>query len=172
MASICARKTNIIHDPAELSDQEVYKRLDSQDRTFYVHNSDPSLMKRASDPWEHKRKLAENINTYADHFEYKKKDIQIRRDFSMATMSTFKKQRINYLTDSPSKEDVEEQSDSSSPEFQYYPIEVLRYAPLNQMDFDLLYKLPSILPRISQLSYIEQLRQQLVTNIQAHWVCS
>ena len=172
MASICARKTKIIQDPTELSDQEVYKRLNSQEKVFYVHNSDASLLKCASDPWEYKRKLADNnINSYAEHFESKNPGIQIRRDFSMATMSIFRKQRINYLTDSLSKLDVDEQSDLSTPKIEYYPIEILRYAPLNQMDFDLLYKLPSILPRIAHLSYIEQLRQLLATNIQSHLVC-
>jgi hypothetical protein len=172
MASICARKNKLIQNPSELSDQEVYKRLDSQDKQFYIHNSDASLLKHASDRWEHKKKLVETINNYADHFEYKMPGIQIRRDFLMATMNIFKKSRINYLKDSSSKTDVEEESASSSPKAEYYPIEILRYAPLNQMDFDLIYKLPSILSRISHLSYIEQFKKLLATNIQSHLVCS
>jgi hypothetical protein len=172
MVSICDRKNKLIKNPSELSDQEVYRRLDSQDKQFYMNISDDSLLKRASDQMENKRKLAETIKSYADHFEYKMQGIQIQRNFLMATMKIFKKPRINYLKDSSSKADIEEESASSPTKVGHYPIEVLRYAPLNQVDFDLIYKLPTILARISQLYYIEQFRKLLATNIQSYLVCS
>lgn len=172
MISICNRKKESIKNPSELNNQEVYRRLDSQDKQFYINNSDDSLMKRASDQWPSKRKLDENINSYADHFEYKMPGIHIQRDFVMATTAIFKKPRINYFDNSLSKADKEKESALLSSKVEHYPIEVLRYAPLNQKDFDLMYKLPSTLVRISQLYYIEQLRQFLANNIQSQLVCS
>ncbi|CAF5021702.1 unnamed protein product, partial [Rotaria sp. Silwood1] len=47
----------------------------------------------------------------------------------------------------------------------YYPIEFLCYAPLNKVDLEIIYKLPSILVRISQLYRIERLRKLFADNI-------
>ena len=167
MATICNRKNKLIQNPAELSDEEVYIRLDSTDKNLYVNISDVSFRKQASDPWKHKKSV-ETIESYADHFEYKTPGLRIRRDFPMATMKDFKKPKKNYLTDFQSKKD--KQSNVPSNKLDYFPIEVLRYASLNQTDSQLIYKLPSILVRISQLYYIEQFRKLLADNIQCYSV--
>jgi hypothetical protein len=168
MASICNRKNQLIQNPSELNDQEVYYSPYSIDKQFYMNISDDSLLKRASDPWEHKKKPLETIKTYADYFEYQIPGIHIQRDYRMATVENFKKPKTNYLNNSRLKK--EKKSIISSINNRYYPIEVLRYAPLNQIDFELIYKLPSILIRISHLYYIEQLRKSLADNIQSYSV--
>jgi hypothetical protein len=168
MASICNRKNKPIQNPSELNDQEVYMRLYSPEKQFYMNISDDSLSKRASDLWEHKKRPTDTIESYADYFEYKIPNVRIRRDYLMGTMKNFRKPRINYLNDSPSRK--EKESLIPATKYEYFPIELLRYAPLNQTDFELIYKLPSILARISQLYYIEQFRQFLADNIRSYSV--
>jgi hypothetical protein len=167
MASICDRKNKLIQNPSELNDYELYYPSHSSDKQFYMNISDNSLLKRASHLWEHKRPV-ETIECYADYFEYKVPGIHIQRDYLLATMKTFRKPRINYLNNSLLRKEKESTISSTKPE--YYPIEVLRYAPLNQTDFELISKLPSILARISQLYYIEQMRKLLADNIQSYTV--
>ena len=162
MAMICDRKNQRIRKPTEINDEEVYIRLDTSDKQFLRTITDPSSPKRASDHWDHKRKLSENIETYADHFEYKIPGLQIERTFEMVSMQPFKKPRINYLKNSPSDMDAEQRSISIISKPEYFPVEVLRYAPLNQRDFELIYKLPNVLVRIGQLTVIEQLRELFV----------
>ncbi len=164
MATICYRKNKLIQHPSELNDNELYRILYLSEKQLFMNISDEVPSKRAGDKWQHK-KLLETIETYADHFEYKAPDIHIQRDLFMATMKDFRKLRINYLKDSPLKKDKELIIKTD-----YYPVEVLRYAPLNQSDLQLIYKLPSILVRILQLYYIEQLRRLLATNIQSYSV--
>ncbi|CAF4349805.1 unnamed protein product, partial [Adineta steineri] len=83
----------------------------------------------------------------------------------MATLKDFKKPKINYLKISTPKDDKQSTYKPS-----YYPVEILRYAPLNQIDFQLISKLQNILTRITQLYYIEQLKQLLINNIQPNTV--
>jgi hypothetical protein len=161
MATICYRKNKC---PSELNDNELYSISYLSEKQFFMTVSDEFPLKRAGDKWEHK-KLLETIESYADHFEYKVPGIKIQRDLPMAVVKDFRKLRINYLKDSPLKKDKEVTIKTD-----YYPVEVLRYAPLNQTDLQLIYKLPSILVRISQLYYIEQLRRLLATNIQSYSV--
>lgn len=168
MTSICERKNKLIQNPSELNDNEVYYSPYSIDKQFYTNISDESLSKRASDRWEHNKKPVEAIKSYADHFENKFPDIRIQRDYLMATLTNFRKPRINYLNNSPLRK--EKKSIISSDNIFYYPVELLRYASLNRTDFELIYKLPSVLVRISQLYYIEQMRKLLADSIQSYSV--
>jgi hypothetical protein len=136
-------------------------------KQFYTNISDVSLLKRAGDQWEHKRP-SDTVESYADYFEYIVPSINIQRNLQMATMKDFRKLRRNYLTDSLLKKEKESNTPLTKPV--YYPIELLRYAPLNQADFELIYKLPSILVRLSQLYHIEQLRKLLAESIQSYRV--
>ncbi|CAF4974288.1 unnamed protein product, partial [Rotaria socialis] len=165
MAIICNRRNKQVQSHAELVDDELYYPSHLQDKRFCMNVSDPSLLKRASDSWDQK-KSSENIKTYADYFENKYPNILVRRDEFLATMKGVKKARINYLNEISTNNRKENKNDSESSEPIYYPIEVLRYAPLNQVDFELIYKLPSILVRISQLYRIERLRKLFADKIQ------
>ena len=167
MGSICNRKNKCIQNPSELTDDELYYPSHLSDKQYYQIISDDSLSKRASDRWEHK-KVLETIESYADYFEHKIPGIHIRRDWLMATIKGVRKPRINYLKNSPKLTKKESSVLSTKPD--YFPIELLHYAPLNQTDLELIYKLPSVLVRISQLYYIEQLRKLLADNIQCYSV--
>jgi len=123
-------------------------------------------LKRTGDKCEHKKEM-ENIETYADYFQRKVPNTPIAKDCLMGTMKPFKRPRRNYLTDSMSKKDKESTIPSNRPP-DYYPIELLRYYSLNQTDIQLIYKLPSILVRVQQLFYIEQLRILLANNLQSY----
>ena len=177
---MCNRKKQLVRNPAELNDEEVYISLNHTEKEFFVDISDQSPPKRASDLLEfkeepssnsgqYKRKLPDNVETYADYHEYKRPDIHIKRDFLMAAVQSFKKPRTNYLRDSL-EIDREKRVTSIVTKAIYFPIEILRYAPLNQRDFELIYKLPTILIRICQLTYIEQLRKLFTENIPSHLV--
>ncbi|CAF4312506.1 unnamed protein product [Rotaria sp. Silwood2] len=166
MMKICDRKNKFVQDSSELNDNELYYPLHLSKKQLYTNISDVSLLKRVVDKWEHKRPL-ETTESYVDYFEHKVPNIHIQRDRFMATMKTFRKPRINYLKDSPLKKEKEQNSLIITQNC-YYPIEVLCYAPLNQTDFELFFILPSILVRISQLYYIEQLRKLLADNIQSY----
>jgi len=162
MASICARKDQLIQNPSELDDQEVYYSPHSIDKQFYINISDVFLLKQSSDRCTYKRPL-KTIESYADYYEHKIPNIRIERDLVMSTMKPAGKPRINYLKDSIAKKE----SRPSSTKLDYFPVEVLRYAPLNQTDFELIYKLPSIFIRISQLYRIVQLGKRFADNIQS-----
>lgn len=167
MRKICDRKNKSVKSYSELNDIELYYASHLPEKRFYVNISDTSLLKRASDPWTQKKSL-ENVKTYADYFEYKVPYIHIKHDSFLATMKGMKKARINYLKDASIE--TKKETNKSEQEFFYYPIELLRYAPLNQTDFKLIYKLPSILVRISQLYRIEKLRKLFADNIQCYSV--
>jgi hypothetical protein len=127
-------------------------------------------LKRTSDRWEHKNK-SEKIKTYADYFQDKLPHINIQRDSIMAQMKPINKPRINYLYPSSScKETTEILTTSSSNSCVYYPVELLHYAPVNQADWQLFYKLPSILLRITQLYWTEQLRILFASNVKTYSV--
>jgi hypothetical protein len=166
MATICDRKNKLIRNPSDLNDKELYYPSHLSQKQLYTNVSDVSLLKRSGDKWEHKK--APDAISYADHFESKLSNIHIQRDLLMGTMKGFRRPRRNYLTDSILKK--EKESSISSTEVHYYPIELLRYAPLNQTDIELIYKLPSVLVRIQQLYYIERLRKLLADNIQRYSV--
>jgi hypothetical protein len=86
-----------------------------------------------------------------------------------AAMKRMKKPDENCLKDFPPT--TIKNTNTSSTTLDYFPVEVLRYAPLNQADLQLIYKLPSILARISQLYDIEQLMHLLATKIPSYPVC-
>lgn len=180
MDTLCKRKHQLIGDIAEVNDDEVYMSLNHTEKEFFVNISDSCDPKLASDPLEfrrepsansgqHKRKLPDNVQTYADFHEHKREGIRIERDRLMAAVQSFKKPRTNYLKDSV-EIDREKRVTSILSQTVYLPIEILRYAPLNQRDFHLIYKLPTILIRICQLTYIEQLRKLFTENIPSHLV--
>ncbi|CAF3463043.1 unnamed protein product [Rotaria sp. Silwood1] len=162
MKIICNRKNKIIQNNSELNDTELYYPSHLPDKRLYMHISDKSLLKQASAPWDQKI-LSENIKTYADYFEYKVPNVHIRRDINLVTMRGVKKTRINYLKETFINIDKEITDSESQPV--YYPIEFLCYAPLNKVDLEIIYKLPSILVRISQLYRIERLRKLFADNI-------
>jgi len=167
MRIICNRKTKSIENYSELNDNELYWSIRLSEKQLCMNISDHSLLKRASDLWDHEKDL-ESIITYADYFKSKEPNIPIRQDSYLATMKGFKRPRINYLKDT-SKTTKEKTSDLPK-EYMYFPIEYLHYAPLNQKDFELLYKLPSILVRISQLYRIEKLRKLFADKIKYYTV--
>lgn len=158
MRSICNRKDKFVKDYSELINDELYWPVNLSRKQFFINIPDYNLRKRGSDEWDHKKK-SENIKTYADYFQDKEPNIHIQQDSYLATMKGIKPLKINYLKDTTKKT-----SDSSS-EYFHYPIEHLRYAPLNQKDLQLIYKLPSIFIRISQLYRIEKLRKLFAENI-------
>ncbi|CAF3584226.1 unnamed protein product [Rotaria socialis] len=165
MTIICNRKNKSLQSEAELSDQELYYLSYSSSKEIYMNVADISQLKQITDRWEFK-KPQENIETYADYFEHKIPNIHIQRNRRMATMKIFHKPRINYLKNGLLRN--EKYSNNLTIQSYYYPIEVLRYAALNQTDLELIFKLPSILVRISQLHYIEQLRKLLADHIQSY----
>jgi hypothetical protein len=170
MSIICNRKDTLVQNHSELNDNELYCPSHFPDKRFYMNISDPSLLKRASDECNHKNKEELGIKTYADYFENKVKDVRIRRDSYLATMKGVKKPRINYLKES--SQNTKEEPNDLQKEAVYYPIELLRYAPLNAKDFESIYRLPSILIRISQLYRIERLRKLFADNINCYPVRS
>jgi hypothetical protein len=141
MALICDRKNKPIQNPSELNGQEVYMRLNSSDKHFYMNVPSASLPKQASDLW---------------------------KDLLKVAVKRIKKPGINYLKKLSSTTNQEPISPTPKP--YHYPITDLRYAPLNQTDVVLIYKLPSILDRISRLYYIEKFIQLLADNIQCYSV--
>jgi len=58
------------------------------------------------------------------------------------------------------------------PQLFYYPIKSLRYAPLNQEDFCLIFQLPVLLVRIVQLFHTEKLRKSFAKDISYYSVKS
>ncbi|CAF5122413.1 unnamed protein product [Rotaria magnacalcarata] len=130
---------------------------------------DTAPSKRTSDLWVHKTK-SEAIKTYADYFEKKLPNISIRRDALMATMKAVSYPRINYLNEvsTGKKENKNSTNDNILSQLVYYPIELLHYAPVNQADLKLSYKLPSILVRLTQLHWIEQLRRLFASKLQIY----
>ncbi|CAF4641593.1 unnamed protein product, partial [Rotaria sp. Silwood2] len=162
MTIICNRKNKFIQNNSELNNTELYYPSHLPEKRFYMHVSDDSLLKQASASWDQKI-ISEDIKTYADYFEYKVSDLRIRRDRYLVTMKGVKKARINYLIETSINTDKETTDSESQPV--HYPIELLCYAPLNKIDFELIYKLPSILVRISQLYRIERLRKLFADNI-------
>ena len=164
MATICSRRDKSLQSPSELDEKELYY---ATPREYLVYVGHPSLSKKASDAWEHKKSV-DTIKTYADHFEYKNAGLRVRRDFQMGTMKVTKRPRLNYLKVPPAlnrKETIALNQTET-----YYPIEVLRYASLNRADFDLIHKLPSVLLRLTQLYHAQRLQQLFGENIRCYSV--
>jgi hypothetical protein len=85
-----------------------------------------------------------------------------------AAMKHMKKPDENCLKDfSPT---TIKNTNTSSTTLDSFPVGDLRYAPFNQADLQLIYKLPSLLVRISQLYDIEQVSPLLATKIQSYSV--
>lgn len=170
MLSICDRLSKPVEDISHLSDTELYVAWHLPCKPLYIKMPGVSMPKRTSDPWKHTTKL-NTIKTYADYFQDKVPNCSIQPNSLMAEMKRVNKPRINYLyPSSSSKKTKEKHIVSSSNESIYYPIELLHYAPVNQADLQLLYKLPSILVRVTQLYYTEQLRTWLASNISTYSV--
>ncbi len=170
MLSICNRLNKPVEHLSHLSDTELYVAWHLSYKPLYIKMPGVSMPKRTSDPWKHKKKL-DTIKTYADYFQDKVPNCSIQRDSLMAEMKAVNKPRINYLYQSLSDTKTNENHIvSTSDQHVYYPIELLHYAPVNQSDLQLLYKLPSILVRITQLYYTEQLRRLFASSINSYSV--
>ncbi|CAF3242033.1 unnamed protein product [Rotaria sp. Silwood2] len=158
MLSIRNRLNKSVEHHSQLSVSELYVAWHLQNKQLYITVPDIALLKRTSDLWMHKTK-SETIKTYADYFEHKLPNVSIHRDSLMATMRAISNPRINYLHQIPTENKANKNSTTDLiDQSVHYPIELLHYAPVNQADLKLLYKLPSILVRLTQLYWIEQLR--------------
>ncbi len=132
MNSICDRKNKLSQKPFELNHREVYIHSDLLSKQLYTSASDASLRQRISGR---------------------------RRNSSKVFIKRIEKPDMYYLKKSSSSTNKRQKTLPPKPES--CSIEVLRYAPLNRTDLELIYKLPSALARISQLYYIEQLNKLL-----------
>ncbi|CAF3752157.1 unnamed protein product [Rotaria sp. Silwood1] len=170
MLSICNRLKKPVEHHSQLSDDELYVAWHLQNRQLYITVPDIVLLKRTSDLWTHKTKL-ETIKTYADYFEHKLPNVSIHRDSLMATVKAISNPRINYLHQiSTEKKATKHSATDLSDQCIHYPIELLHYGPVNQADLKLFYKLPSILVRLTQLYWIEQLRIVFASEIKMYKV--
>ncbi|CAF1172745.1 unnamed protein product [Adineta ricciae] len=161
METICRRKNHPVQNFAELNESELYTTCHLEENTHYIYISDRSLLKKVSDPCD-KKAGSEYVHTYADYFKNKVPDVPIRRDSYLATMKGIREPRINYLKETPV---ADESKKSSMPQYVYYPIELLRYAPLNRRDFEMIYQFPSLIVRVLQLYRVERLRRLFAENI-------
>jgi hypothetical protein len=91
-----------------------------------------------------------------------------QKDSSKVSLKRIEKPNMDYLKKVSSPTNKKQKTLSPKPE--RCSIEVLRYAPLNQTDLELIYKLPSALARISQLYHIEQLKKLLADYNQSYSV--
>ncbi|CAF2736199.1 unnamed protein product [Rotaria sp. Silwood2] len=170
MLSICNRLNKPVEHHSQLSDDEVYVAWHLQNKQLYINMPDSALLKRTSDLWTFKTKL-ETIKTYADYFEYKLPNVCIDRDSLMATVKAISHPRINYLHRIPTETKAAKNSTNDlSDQCIHYPIELLHYGPVNQADLKLFHKLPSILVRLTQLYWIEQLRIVFASEIKSYTV--
>ena len=165
MASICRRRNRSLEENSELSTEELYYTSHLTNRHLFVHLPDESLRKRASERCDLKVDGA-RVETYADYFESKYPPVRVRRNAFLATMKGFRKARMNYL------HETEEEAKPDSRDPVYFPVELLRYAPLNRLDWERIHRLPSLLFRISQLCLVERLRKELAEQIQCYPVTS
>jgi len=154
MLNICHRHKEPLEHPSFFSPTELYTVWYLPTKPLFRYVSNISQIKRASD---HKT----NTQTYADYYEKLIRNIHIEKDFIMGSMKAINKRKIAL-----NKHD--DSIISSDQTIYYYPIELLHYAPLNQSDFDLISKLPSILVRIVQLYHIERLRKLFAENIKSY----
>lgn len=164
---ICSRRTQIIHNYSQLTETELYTTRTPSGNTFYKYTSSVTRV-RGNDEWMHKKTL-DSIRTYDDYFTHKYPNISIEKNALFASMNTYRQVNINYLQEYYSLKKKNEYIDEK---IYYYPIEYLQYAPLNQYDYELIYKLPSILFRLSQLYRIEKLRKAFAKKMNSYSVGS
>ncbi|CAF1034570.1 unnamed protein product [Rotaria sp. Silwood1] len=170
MLSICNRLNKPVKHHSQLSASELYVAWYLPHKPLYITMPDTVPSKRTSDLWMYKNK-SETIKTYADYFENKLPHISIDRDALMATLKPIRNPRINYLYQVPATEKNAKKNSTTSlllDQSVHYPIELLHYAPVNQADMKLFSKLPSILVRLTQLYWIEQLRILFASNIRTY----
>ena len=156
MRDICHRHKKPIEHPVFLSDTELYTVWYLPTKPLFIYLSNTSQIKRASD-------RRTNTQTYADYYQKLIPNVHIEKDFLMGSMKKINKKKI----------ELNKQEDSiilSDQQIYYYPIELLHYASLDQSDFDLISKLPTILLRIVQLYHIERLRKLFTENLQCYIV--
>jgi len=154
MLNICHRHNKSIEHPSILSNIELYTVWYLPAKPLFRQLPNVSQPKRASD-----RKTG--TQTYADYYEKLIPNIHIQRDFVMSSLKAINKRKLSL----DKQEDLIISSDQT---IYYYPIELLHYAALNQTDFELISKLPSILVRIVQLYHIERLRKLFAENIKCY----
>jgi hypothetical protein len=154
MLNICHRHKKPIEHPSNLSLTELYTVWYLPTKSYFIYLSNTTQIKRASD-----RKTT--TQTYADYYHELIPNISIKKDSIMGSMKAINKIKI-------SLNKSEDPILSSDQTVYYYPIELLHYAPLNQSDFRLISKLPTILVRIVQLYHIERLRKFFEENIQCY----
>ncbi|CAF1271794.1 unnamed protein product [Adineta steineri] len=165
MLSICSRFNKSVDNYSQLSNEELYIARHLSHKRFFMEITESISTKRTSNLWEHKSN-SQMIKTYGDYFQDKVPNIHIHQDSLMAQMKDISKSRINYLY--PSFSDTKNSLTTSTTQSFYFPIELLCYAPLNINDLQLFQKLPSILVRITQLYYIEQLRILFATHLNSY----
>ena len=136
MDSIVKRKNKIIGDPAKISDREIYFRSNFD----YEHHQYFTV----ANAW----------------FSNPPSDGQKN---PMIELETFEKPSMDYLKSSELSTNKKQKTQSTNRT--YCGIGKLRYAPLNQIDFQLISKLPSILVRLLQVHQMEKLRHQLARNV-------
>lgn len=136
MTLICNRKNKSIKNLSEINDQEIYIRSKIPGKHYYTIATDAFSPQQVSN---------------------------LRRDSSKIVTKRIEKPKVDYLKKCPSSANKKQKTLPSKPDC--CQIKDLGYAPLNQTDLKLIYKLPSVLARISQLSYIEQLRKLLATHL-------
>ena len=132
MSSICDREDKPIDQLLELNDQELYIRTDPPDKQF--------LYRRV------------NILSSPEIPSRRKKN-------GVIEVEQFKKPTLDYLKKSMSTSNKKQRTQSSTT--QNCEMKYLRYAPLNQIDLELISKLPSALYRIVQLHNVEELMNLL-----------
>lgn len=171
MSAICKRLNKPVENLFELSDNELFIAWHLSYKPLYISiPSDCISSKRTSDLWPHKTE-SQTIHTYADYFESKVASIKINRNSLMATMKAINYPRINYLYEESKAKSKKNTNITMNSLPVYYPVELLHYAPVNQTDLKLFYKLPSILLRITELLWIERLRILFATNLKIYSVC-
>jgi len=154
MLDICHRHKQPIEHPSFLLNTELYTVWYLPTKPLFIFLSNISEIKRASDHRTH-------TQTYANYYEKLIPNVHIEKEFIMGSMKAINKRKIVLNQ----QEDLTITSDQT---IYYYPIELLHYAPLNQSDYDLISKLPSILVRIVQLYHIERLRKLFAENIKSY----
>lgn len=154
MLNICQRHKKPVENPACLLENELYTIWHVPEKPFLIYLSDIAYIKLPSD-----RKT--NTQTYANYYEKLFPNIYFEKDSILGSMKVINRKKI-------ALNKQEESIPPADKTIHYFPVELLYYAPLNQADFELIYKLPSILVRLVQLYHIEQLRKLFAENTQCY----
>ena len=142
----------------------MYRARHLDQHSFFIYTDNPQLKKKLTDLADFKTN-SDAQQTYADYFRSKKVKIPFEPTGFLATMKAMRKARINYFVETT--QTMKQETNESNGQNQYFPIEFLAYAPMNQADFDTIHRLPSLLVRISQLHRVEKLRLLLAENVQS-----